>query len=57
MTQPRRKMVDYATELEWLRFFRKEALVFNSDLYRERMTEWIRRDFEKHTGKTCPERT
>lgn len=50
----RRKLRDYATQPEWLQWFRN-----NVDLgeMHERQLELYRKEFEKETGKLCPERS
>ncbi len=52
------RMVDYGTELEWLRFFRaRAAALLTADAEAEtRVVEWLRAQFEKETRKRCPER-
>lgn len=50
----RKKMTDYATELEWLRYYR--TYTETHYLPHDPMIEFIRQDFEKKTKKICPER-
>lgn len=51
-------MHSIATELEWLRWFRQEALrdCLADDLVKERVEEWLRNEFEVRTKLICPER-
>lgn len=50
----RKAMNDYATEVEWLRFFREAATTYLPN--EDRVIEWMRAEFEKKTRKICPER-
>lgn len=49
-----KKLADFGTELEWLRFFRESVAEYVGDS--ERIFDWIRDEFEKKSKKRCPER-
>lgn len=49
-------MLAVATELEWLRWYRKNAPGwYLADDAVERVDRWLREDFEKEMKKKCPE--